>query len=116
MLDDDAAHLYASMNVPPQSSPMGPGKGIQVPGNALSITCALRGDDPLCTMIIKASAPGATVSPAKQLISYEANGAFAAELHAKFVENAPGLFEYHDSDGMFLIQSTPEHFFLKYQN
>jgi len=112
--DSDAETLLADMNVPVQDSVMGPGKAITSEGQILNFICANRGSRNFtCTVIIQSS-PHSKLSPNK--MAYELSGEEAKIIHEKFHPNQEdGSYRFISTDGLFQVQSTPEHFLVIYQ-
>ncbi len=112
--DSDARTMMADMNVPVQSSVMGPGKAITNEGKILNYICADRGADNFtCTVIIQKS-PHSKLSP--QRIAYEVFGPEALGLNEKFHPNqADGSYQFTSIDGLFHVISTADHFLVEYQ-
>lgn len=116
-VDDDAQRLYGLMNVPPQDSFMGPGKAVKTADQVFTLSCALRGGDPLCSIVIKAGSTKTVVSPSQQLARFTATGEEAAELYREFIHNQPdGSFFFQTTDAFFTIRASETEFVAEYHH
>jgi len=112
--DADAQTMMNDMNVPVQSSVMGPGKAIAAEGQILNYICANRGGSGYtCTIIIQNS-PHSKLS--QNLMSYQIRGEEAAALHEKFHANQEdGSYLFTSVDGLLQVRSTVDEFQVVYQ-
>ncbi len=112
--DSDAKTMMAGMNVPAQTSPMGPGKSILAEGNILNYICGERGQGQVqCSIIIQKSAH-AKLSASEMI--YEITGEEAAVVHSKFHPNQDdGSYQFTTEDGALAVTATPDLFRIYYR-
>lgn len=117
--DRDARILMDAMNVPLQTSPLGPGKAIVDSGKLLNWTCADRGQAGFhCALLIRPGQSGSAIDSRTKIsppeINYRAQGEEALRLFDMLHPTSPGLFEFSNQEGTLKILATPETFELVY--
>lgn len=113
--DTNGKFLFDSMNVPIQSTFLGPGKAINGSGQIMSWVCGDRGTDGhQCTIMIQQSAVSSIgISPVKA--RYEVTGTEAQTLFQMITANTTaGEFKFTNDEGTLSLDSTNEHFLLSY--
>ncbi len=118
--DRDARVLMDAMNVPLQTSPLGPGKAIVDSGKLLNWTCADRGQAGFhCALLIRPGQIGTDLQSRTQIsppqVNYLASGEEALTLFKMLHPTSPGLFEFSNQEQTLKILATPEKFELVYR-
>ena len=111
--EKDSQELINSMDVPWQSSPMGPGKGLFSSDRIFNLTCGQRPEGYLCTFVIRSSAATRIDSSHKQ-VEYRVSGVEAENLAKLFVHNNSLGFSFMSTDRQLLITSNEHEFILRY--
>ncbi|HRK07614.1 MAG TPA: hypothetical protein PLZ57_07570 [Pseudobdellovibrionaceae bacterium] len=118
--DRDARILMDAMNVPLQTSPLGPGKAIVDSSKLLNWTCADRGQAGYhCALLVRPGQSGSDLQSRTQIsppgVTYMASGEEALALFEMLVPTAPGVFEFMNQEQTLKISATPEKFELVYR-
>ncbi|MCO5142478.1 MAG: hypothetical protein M9962_05250 [Oligoflexia bacterium] len=111
-IDDDPIELYRLMNVEERQESLGKGKSIKLADKSLTIVCADRTNNDVCTIVVKNSDYG-QVSPGK--ITFYAEGSLGQELSQKFFSNrTDGHMQFETTDKKLKIRTGSSLFSLEF--
>jgi len=107
--DDDAANLYALMNVVPQNSPMGLGKGIRTNDRDMNFSCGTApGRGPFCSIEFNPSSRLRT-NPGAKSLNYLITDAEAVAMSKKWFIKY-GKLDFISTDRLFKLHIEQDAF------
>lgn len=105
--DDDSLELLKIMNVPLQSSPLGPGKSIVTAQRDFNLVC---GEQRKQCQVILSRSMNVDINSRQKKMSFRVTGAEAAALRAKFHPENTDAMEFVTVDEKFVIRATENEF------